>query len=164
MIRIWTDGCCLENPGGRGGWAFVVEQKGKVIHRASGGDAATTNNRMELMALIEALRWLGNGRADVWSDSKYVVDGAMRWMYGWKKRGWRRGGRRGRPQPVKNVDLWQEVDRLLSGSLVSLQWVKGHDGKRFNEEADQLASRAAYNVAAPPGVDPADEFVERFGL
>lgn len=165
MIRVWTDGCCLENPGGRGGWAFIAERDGEVLHRASGGHPETTNNRMEMQAVIEALRWLGNGRAEVVADSEYVVKGATDWMPRWKERGWRRPGRRGKGKPPLNLDLWQEMDRLLAGALVSLRWVKGHNGERFNEEADQLAGAAAYAVDVPtdPDPDPADEFAERFG-
>lgn len=165
-IRLWTDGCCLRNPGGAGGWAFVVESGGSAIHSASGGEASTTNNRMEMLAVIEALRWLPTGgRFEIISDSKYVVNGATTWMHGWKRRNWRKKGLAG--TPVKNADLWQTLDalvhRLPSAVVVKFSWIKGHNNHEFNEHADLLAGQAAEAVRDTPA-DPAEEFVERFGL
>ncbi|HEV2790498.1 MAG TPA: ribonuclease H [Solirubrobacterales bacterium] len=173
MTRIWTDGCCLVNPGGAGGWAFVVEADGEVISEEWGSEPETTNNRMELMAVIEALPWAEGRRVRIVSDSKYVVDGATGWVHTWKAHGWKRPTRRGF-RAVKNVELWKVLDGLLYPTpggahgdaipVAKLEWVKGHDGAVFNERADLLAERAAANaLPADPDPDPADEFVERFG-
>lgn len=141
-VRIWTDGCCLRNPGGPGGWAFVVERHGNVIHEASGGARETTNNRMELAAAIEAMAWalehLGPVAIEVISDSKYVVDGATSWVHKWKRNGWRM--KKGRPIAPKNVVLWKQVEGLSSKGKISFSWVKGHAGRTFNERADELAT------------------------
>lgn len=165
-VRIWTDGCCLVNPGGPGGWAFVVESGGPTIHEASGGEPSTTNNRMEMLAVIEALRWMpASGRFEIVSDSTYVVKGASQWMRGWKRRGWRKKGLGG--ALIKNADLWQTLDALVHGLPAAVQvdfrWVKGHNNHEFNEHADLLAGQAAEAAREGPR-DPAEEFVERFGL
>ncbi len=136
-IVIFTDGACDPNPG-RGGWAVVIQQDGK-IKTISGGEKQTTNNRMELIAAIMALRAIpSSADAVLHSDSEYVKKGITEWMSNWKKRGWKRKG-----GELLNLDLWQELDRLNSDRKVSWQWVKGHAGHPMNEMADQLASKAS---------------------
>lgn len=143
MIRLWTDGCCLKNPGGGGGWAFVVEDGGEVIHTGFGSVAKSTNNQMEMRAVIEALRWsMGmEGLFRVVSDSKYVVEGMNVWRHNWKRNGWRKTGLS--PKLVRNADLWRELDVLAADRPIEFRWVKGHAGANFNEAADQLAGEAA---------------------
>lgn len=163
-LRIWTDGCCLRNPGGPGGWAFVAERSGQVLATGSGGEGATTNNRMELLGVIEGLRWVDGAHTfEVVSDSRYVVNGATSWMHGWKRKGWRKG-RKGGGDPVKNADLWQMIDELLIDkhrvARVTFSWVKGHANHEFNEMADLLAGQAARR----PPTDPAEAFLARHGL
>lgn len=146
-VRIWTDGCCLRNPGGRGGWAYVIEVKGRIVHQQSGGEPSSTNNRMELMAAVEALHNADVGSiVEIVSDSTYVVKGATSWMSTWKANGWTRrvyGGKKGEREEVANLALWQEMDRLIGHRTVRFSWIKGHDNHRFNERADELASAAA---------------------
>lgn len=147
MIRLWTDGSVLVNPGGPGGWAFVAEIGGTVLRTASGASPETTNNRMELSAAIAALEWVIHrpGRIEVVSDSEYVVKGMRDWRFGWKRRGWRK---------VKNPDLWRRLDALVEQrGNVEFRWVRGHAGERFNEEADRIAGEAA-RLCSPP--DPVD--------
>lgn len=143
----------MKNPGGAGGWAFVVEDKGsgRVLHEASGRAAESTNNRMELTAVIEALRWVTEDWAheaiEVWSDSKYVVEGMNSWRHAWKRFGWRK--KAGAPSQVKNVTFWRKLDQLdaaLGGCR--FVWVKGHAGAALNERADLLAGAAATEVLA----------------
>lgn len=149
MIRIWTDGCCLKNPGGAGGWAFIAEDKGsgRVLHLESGGEKTSTNNRMELTAVIEALRWLADEWAheaiEILCDSKYVVEGMNSWRHVWKPRGWRRKTKS--PHKVANSKLWQQLDELDVGRAHSPRfvWVKGHSGVELNERADCIAGEAA---------------------
>lgn len=149
MIRLWTDGCCLSNPGGPGGWAFIAEEGGRVLHTASGSESTTTNNRMELAAVIESLRWAipREGRILVRPDSEYVAKGATEWMPKWKANGWAK-----RPNgcgKVKNLRLWKDLDALLTQHValsrrhVDFKWVRGHAGAQFNEQADVLAGEAA---------------------
>jgi ribonuclease HI len=134
---IYTDGACDPNPG-KGGWAVVIQQNGE-IKKLSGGEAQTTNNRMELMAAIMALRSIAATIPVVInSDSEYVKKGITEWMPDWKKRGWKRKG-----GTLANLDLWQELDRLNSKANVTWRWVKGHAGHPMNELADQLASKAS---------------------
>jgi ribonuclease HI len=141
VIQIWTDGSVLVNPGGPGGWAFVAEREGVVVHTTSGGEPDTTNNRMELDAVIEAVRWgLGvDELIEVVSDSQYVVKGINEWRWPWKRRDWHK---------VKNVERWRELDGLITGKF-SFRWVRGHDGAEFNEIADRLAGEAARAVYVP---------------
>lgn len=144
-ISIHTDGACLGNPGA-GGWGAVLHlhRDGHVAksRTLSGGEPATTNNRMELRAAIEGLKALKRSRhaVVVISDSKYVVDGMSSWVKGWKANGWKASNRK----PVKNVDLWKELDTLAywQGG-VFWQWTKGHAGDLMNERADALASAEA---------------------
>lgn len=144
MIHLWTDGCCLDNPGGAGGWAFVVEECGEICKEVNGGCAQSTNNIMEMVAVIEALKFMrdhmpNRGVFEIRCDSKYVVEGINSWMGGWKLNGWRRG----KSGEVKNLPLWQELDRLVEPQQMQCRWIKGHQGARFNELAHTLAGNAA---------------------
>lgn len=136
---IYTDGACEPNPG-RGGWAFVVYRDDKEIYSECGGDTNSTNNVMEMTAVIKAFEWLlsnGSGmHARVLSDSQYVVKGCNDWRHGWKKRSWRRNT----GELVKNVELWKRLDGLLTLTPIRLEWVKGHAGIRGNERADELSN------------------------
>jgi ribonuclease HI len=133
-LVIYTDGACSGNPG-PGGWGAVLIY-GDHRKELKGGEHETTNNRMELRAAIEALRAIKRSTAiDLYTDSKYVMDGAQQWLKGWKARGWKTAAR----QPVKNQDLWQEIDIELSRHDVTMHWVKGHAGNIENERADALA-------------------------
>ena len=135
-IEIYTDGACRGNPG-PGGWGvlLIAGEHRKTMH---GGEAETTNNRMELTAAIEALNALKRDESVVlYTDSKYVMDGIRSWLPNWKKRGWKTAARK----PVKNKDLWQALDKAVSRHDVRWVWVKGHDGNPGNEEADALANR-----------------------
>jgi ribonuclease HI len=135
-IEIFTDGGCDPNPGA-GGWGFAVFRGAEELHSACGGGFATTNNRMEITALIQALRWLDPKRpAIVWSDSRYVVDGSRSWRHGWKAKGWKRG----KQGELLNSDLWIELDALLDARLVDVRWLRSHVGTVGNERADELAT------------------------
>jgi ribonuclease HI len=139
-IIIYTDGACDPNPG-RGGWAVVMQQNGET-KTLSGGEKQTTNNRMELMAAIMALRSAPVAvPLLIYSDSEYVKKGITEWMPDWKKRGWKRKG-----GTLANLELWQELDHLNSKAKVSWNWVKGHAGHPLNELADQLARKASLKV------------------
>ena len=133
-VEIFTDGACSGNPG-PGGWGAVLRFNGKV-KELSGGEAATTNNRMELMAAISSLNALKEPCAVLMhTDSKYVMDGINGWIHGWKKRGWKTADNK----PVKNVELWQALDEANRRHKVTWHWVRGHAGHVENERADQLA-------------------------
>lgn len=137
MVEIFTDGACRGNPG-PGGWGAILRFNG-VEKELYGAELMTTNNRMELMAAIAALTALKRPcRAQLTTDSKYVQQGITEWLAGWKRRNWKNAAR----QPVKNIDLWQELDRLAAPHQIQWQWVKGHAGHPENERADQLANRA----------------------
>jgi len=137
MIDIYTDGACRGNPG-PGGWGALLMFNGRV-REISGAESATTNNRMELLAVINALRALKRSvRARIYTDSQYVRLGITEWMPGWKARGWRTADRK----PVKNQDLWQQLDELVVGHELEWHWVKGHSGVPGNERCDQLANSA----------------------
>jgi len=137
-VIIATDGACKGNPG-PGGWGAVI-RSGDREKMLSGGDPLTTNNRMELTAVIEALNALKRPCAVALStDSRYVMDGLTKWIHGWRKNGWRTASR----QPVKNADLWQTLIDATARHRISWEWVKGHAGHPDNERADQLASDAA---------------------
>lgn len=140
MIRIWTDGCCLVNPGGAGGWACIVERNGKVLEVHSGGTSMTTNNKMEMTAALEAIRLAPPQHIEIVSDSTYVVKGMNEWMEKWKQNKWKSGKR-----AVKNIDLWQLLDRARNQhpAPVRFRWVKGHANGHFNEMADKAAKEAA---------------------
>lgn len=135
-VEMFTDGACRGNPG-PGGWGVVLRYKGKE-KELYGGEAETTNNRMELMAAIRGLEALTRGcPVLLTTDSQYVMKGITEWMANWKKRGWKTAGRK----PVKNVDLWQRLDAALAAHEVQWQWVRGHSGHAENERADALANR-----------------------
>ena len=149
-VQLFTDGACRGNPG-PGGWAFLLKHPASGTEKeVSGGDAATPNNRMELQAVIEGLRALKRpSEVEVITDSVYVAKGASEWMPGWKANGWRR--REGKSfKPVKNVELWQDMDDLIARHDVHFTVVKGHSGHPENERCDELA------VAASHQFDPAD--------
>ena len=136
-VVIYTDGACKGNPG-PGGWGAVL-RSGSTEKELYGGELGTTNNRMELMAVIQALKALKKPCAVVLNvDSHYVLKGMTEWLPGWKAKGWRTAAK----QPVKNVDLWQALDALVNGAGHSIQWswVRGHNGDPGNEHADQLAN------------------------
>ena len=135
-IEIYTDGACRGNPG-PGGWGvlIVAGERQKTLH---GGEAETTNNRMELTAAIEALNALKSQQNVVLhTDSKYVMDGINEWMPNWKRRGWRTAAKK----PVKNQDLWMALDEAVQRHAIHWVWVKGHSGNPGNEIADALANR-----------------------
>jgi ribonuclease HI len=136
MIDIYTDGACSGNPG-PGGWGAIL-RKDVTEKELFGGEILTTNNRMEMMAVIEALRALkGPVEARVHTDSQYVQKGISEWIHGWKRRGWKTSNK----EPVKNEDLWRELDRLAAQHKIEWIWVKGHAGHPENERADVLARR-----------------------
>ena len=143
-VTIYTDGACSGNPG-PGGWGAILVS-GVLRKEIAGGEPATTNNRMELTAAIEALRAL-NGPAevdlsvDLYTDSTYVKKGITEWIESWKRNGWRRRSGK-RWLPVKNEDLWRALDELVAGHRVTFHWVEGHAGHEENERADQLARDA----------------------
>jgi len=136
VVEIYTDGACRGNPG-PGGWGVLLRYKGKekTLH---GGEVNTTNNRMELTAVIKALESLNRPGCQVriFSDSKYVLNGINEWIANWKKRGWKTAAKK----PVLNVALWQELDALVAQHDIEWQWVKGHSGDPGNEKADELAN------------------------
>lgn len=135
-IEIFTDGACKGNPG-RGGWGALMVA-GEHEKELFGGEANTTNNRMELKAVIEALTALSRPcEVIVHTDSQYVQKGISEWIHGWKSRGWKTAAR----EPVKNVDLWQALDAAQARHQVQWRWVRGHSGHVGNERADQLANR-----------------------
>jgi len=133
-IEIYTDGACSGNPG-PGGWGALL-RSGKHEKEICGGEHETTNNRMEMMAVIQALSLLKKPSAvNLFTDSKYVMQGITEWMDGWKAKGWKTASKK----PVKNKDLWQQIDDLVQKHNVSFHWVKGHSGHPENERADELA-------------------------
>jgi ribonuclease HI len=135
-VIIYTDGACKGNPG-PGGWGVVLRSGDKEKH-LHGGETLTTNNRMEMTAVIEALKALKMAcHVTLYTDSKYVMQGVTEWMGGWKARGWKTANK----DPVKNVDLWQEIDSLLGKHDINWHWVKGHAGHPGNELADALANK-----------------------
>ncbi len=140
-IHIYTDGACLGNPG-KGGYGAILMYKGHK-KEISGGEKDTTNNRMEMRAAIEALRALKkHSDIIIYTDSKYVMDGITGWIISWKKNNWRTANRK----PVKNADLWQDLDLEVSKHKIKWVWVKGHAGNHYNELVDELARKAAEAV------------------
>ncbi len=136
LLKIWTDGACKGNPG-PGGWG-VFMRWGDRTKEMCGGEVSTTNNRMELTAVIEALRVIKRPvPMTIFLDSQYVRNGIEKWMDGWKKKGWRTAS----GSAVKNVDLWQALDDLIARHDIEWEWVKGHAGIEGNEKADELANR-----------------------
>ena len=144
-VTIYTDGACRGNPG-PGGWAATL-QVGEHLRELSGAEAQTTNNRMELTAVIRALEALKRPvKARVHTDSEYVRRGITEWMASWKRRDWRTADKK----PVKNVDLWQALDEARTPHKVKWQWVRGHDGNAGNEHVDALANAAIDAMLAVP--------------
>jgi ribonuclease HI len=136
VVEIYTDGACKGNPG-PGGWGALLKM-GASEKELFGGEPQTTNNRMELMAVIRALETLKPPcEVAVYTDSQYVQKGISEWVHDWKRRGWRTADKK----PVKNVDLWRELDRLAGMHRVTWHWVRGHAGHPENERADALANR-----------------------
>lgn len=134
-VVIHTDGACSGNPG-PGGWGAVLQYNGHV-RELKGGEAQTTNNRMELLAAIEALNALKRPcTIEMHTDSKYVKDGLTGWIHGWKKNGWKTAQKK----PVKNAELWQALDEAVKRHTIKWHWVKGHAGDEMNERADTLAN------------------------
>jgi ribonuclease HI len=142
IVDLFTDGACSGNPG-PGGWGAILRYRG-VEKELSGGEPATTNNRMELMAAIQALESLKRPvRARVHTDSVYLKEGITKWIHNWKKKGWRTADRK----PVKNQDLWQRLDAALARHDVEWRWVRGHAGHPENERADELARQGLADAA-----------------
>ncbi|MGH8861685.1 MAG: ribonuclease HI [Jatrophihabitantaceae bacterium] len=138
-VVIYTDGSCKRNPDGPGGWGAVLSS-GRHERELHGGSSSTTNNRMELTAVIEALTALkGPSEVELFTDSEYVRKGITEWIHNWKRRGWTTAGR----QPVKNADLWRALDDAARRHRVEWHWVKGHAGTPGNERADELANLGA---------------------
>ena len=136
VVEIYTDGACRGNPG-PGGWGVWLKS-GEAEKELYGGEEETTNNRMELMAAIQALEVLNQScTIKLHSDSKYVLQGITEWMANWKKRGWKTAAKK----PVKNEDLWRRLDKAMQRHDVDWTWVKGHSGNVGNEKADQLANK-----------------------
>lgn len=140
-VELFTDGACKGNPG-PGGWGALL-QFGEREKELCGGERQTTNNRMELMAVIEGLKALKRpSQVRVTTDSQYVKNGITQWIHNWKRNGWKTAAKK----PVKNADLWQALDRAVGQHQVEWAWVKGHAGHAQNERADQLANRGIETV------------------
>lgn len=158
-VIIYTDGACEGNPG-PGGWGYTVVEGDKEIAFAHGGETDSTNNRMELQGVIEALAAQPDGTAvTVYSDSKYVVNGSMQWLRNWKRRDWRtKDG-----SAVKNKEHWEQIDRHMARLTVRLFWVKGHVGNKWNERADELSLMGLAQTKGVPFV-PREAFERINGL
>ena len=142
-VYLYTDGACKGNPG-KGGWG-VLMRYGSHEKELFGGEAHTTNNRMELTAIIQGLAALNRPCAVViYTDSQYVKNGMEKWIHGWKKNGWKTASK----QPVKNEDLWQQLDQLAAQHQIQWQWVRGHTGHAENERADALANQGVASVSS----------------
>ena len=141
-VEIFTDGACSGNPG-PGGWGAILRAKDKE-KELSGSEKQTTNNRMELMAVIGALEALKRPcHVTITTDSQYVMKGMTEWLPGWKKRNWKTAAKK----PVKNAELWQRLEKAIAGHDVDWQWVRGHSGHPENERADELAVAARESIA-----------------
>lgn len=141
-VEIHTDGACSGNPG-PGGWGAILRY-GTVEKELSGGESPTTNNRMEMMAAIEALYALkGACQVDLYTDSRYMHDGITKWLRNWKARGWKTADNK----PVKNQDLWEQLETAVARHHIKWHWVKGHNGDPLNERADALARDAIKRLA-----------------
>lgn len=134
--QIYTDGACSGNPG-PGGWAAIIIDENGFEIILKGGAKETTNNKMELTAFIEAIKstHLEEPQIELYSDSKYLIDGINSWLPNWKKRGWKTADKK----PIKNLELWQEIDKLTQNINLKLIWVKGHNENKYNEMADKIA-------------------------
>jgi ribonuclease HI len=143
-VLLFTDGACSGNPG-PGGWAFILQHPRTGKEKAgSGGEPMTTNNRMELLAVIRGLETLTRASVvELWSDSQYVLNGLSEWLDGWKAKGWRTANKK----PVKNDDLWRELDELKARHRITFHWVRGHDDHPENERCDQMAVAARDKAA-----------------
>lgn len=139
QVQLFTDGACSGNPG-PGGWAYVLKHPASGSEREdSGGERETTNNRMELMAVIQGLSALkSRSKVELWSDSQYVLNGLKEWMAGWKAKGWKTADKK----PVKNQDLWVQLDELKGRHEITFHWVRGHNNHPENERCDRLAVEA----------------------
>jgi ribonuclease HI len=145
QVEIYTDGACKGNPG-PGGWGVLL-RLGNHEKELSGAEIDTTNNRMELTAAIQGLSALTEPcRVDLYSDSKYVIDGITKWVHGWKKRGWVNASKK----PVRNEDLWHDLIEAAARHQIEWHWVKGHSGHSENDRVDRLASDEADRIAARP--------------
>ena len=141
-VVAYTDGCCLGNPG-PGGWGALLQYDGET-KEVLGGESATTNNRMEMTAVIRTLEYFAEPvRIQIHTDSQYVKNGMTSWLAKWKSNGWRTSDKK----PVKNQDLWERLDLLCSQHDVSFHWVRGHNGHPLNERADALANLGAQDYA-----------------
>jgi ribonuclease HI len=141
VVRIYTDGACKGNPG-PGGWGALLQTR-RAEKELYGGERFTTNNRMELMAVIRALEALKRpSQVELFTDSEYVRNGIAAWLAGWKRRGWKTAD----GKPVKNIDLWQRLDEVAARHRVKWHWVRGHAGHPENERADALANRGVRSV------------------
>ncbi len=146
IVDIYTDGACKGNPG-PGGWGVLMRSAGHV-KELHGGEPATTNNRMEMTAVIKALQALKRpSKVRLHTDSKYVQQGISVWIHDWKRRGWRTADKK----PVKNVDLWAQLDALVALHEIEWVWVRGHAGDVGNERADQLANMGVREIGTRPG-------------
>ena len=138
MIKIYTDGSCLGNPG-NGGWAAIIIEGEKQTH-IKGNQKDTTNNQMELLAPIKALKEIPYGsKVQIFTDSKYVKSGITEWIHNWKKNGWKTANKKS----VKNKDLWTELDLMSNEFQIKWSWVKGHSSDKLNQEVDLMARKAA---------------------
>jgi len=148
-VELFTDGACSGNPG-PGGWAYLLRHPASGAEREeTGGEARTTNNRMELTAVIAGLQALSSpSRVDVYSDSQYVLNGLNEWLDNWKRRGWKTASKK----PVKNEDLWRTLDELRSVHDLNYHWIRGHAEHPENERVDRLAVEAREAIAGTPGV------------
>ena len=137
-IIIYTDGACIGNPG-LGGWgAIIINQNNEK--KISGGSELTTNNRMEMQAVVEALECIETASSiTLYTDSKYIINGISSWIYKWKENNWTSSNKR----PIKNIDLWKIIDSFTSKHKIEWKWVKGHSGDYYNEEVDKLARAEA---------------------
>ena len=157
MIEIHTDGSCLGNPGA-GGWAAVIVDGGKP-EEIFGGEAQTTNNRMELTAAIRALEKIPAGvRVQLFTDSSYLKNAFTNgWLVKWKRNGWKTATK----SPVLNKDLWLQLDELISARVVNFNWVKGHAGNFFNERCDELARTCAVKIQRQEKISPPEEILHQ---
>ena len=141
MIKIYTDGSCIGNPG-RGGWAAIIieNKKQKII---SGSEPYTTNNRMELVAVIKSLKLVKKKELSIITDSQYVKNGIEVWIFKWKKNGWMTAEKK----PVKNKDLWLLLEKLSKNKKIKWEWVKGHSSDKLNNKVDEIARNEASNIS-----------------